>query len=348
MQEQVETREMPCFPPRAELLLRASRHPLAALMRDALDACGVATDETLLLLISGGGDSMAMLLLAAAVRERTDPTLASLASLTIDYGLRAEARAECERAVSFARHLRLTRVESLCVELPTQGNTLENARDARLAAACASCVRLDCTRVVLAHQADDRAESVLLALSRGVAIESLARLLPARQFVDDVGGGHVELLRPLLNARRRQLREFLAELGVAWCDDPSNARRTRGALRSNPATAQLIESIAASTGELCEDAAALLSLRDSIIDEVLREDATSITRERMDQQHIAVRGALLVQLVRACGGEIARVAVHEALTHLANGLRTPKSFACSRGVTLEIDVRSIRAVKRVK
>ena len=119
MQEQVETREMPCFPPRAELLLRASRHPLAALMRDALDACGVATDETLLLLISGGGDSMAMLLLAAAVRERTDPTLASLASLTIDYGLRAEARAECERAVSFARHLRLTRVESLCVELPT-------------------------------------------------------------------------------------------------------------------------------------------------------------------------------------------------------------------------------------
>ena len=62
MQEQVETREMPCFPPRAELLLRASRHPLAALMRDALDACGVATDETLLLLISGGGDSMAMLL----------------------------------------------------------------------------------------------------------------------------------------------------------------------------------------------------------------------------------------------------------------------------------------------
>ena len=90
---------------RDRLLRGASRHPLAAVCAEGLARCGAENGTRLALLVSGGGDSMALLLLVAAIRERSDPSLDSIAVLTIDHGLRPEARDECAAAHALAREL---------------------------------------------------------------------------------------------------------------------------------------------------------------------------------------------------------------------------------------------------
>ncbi|MEO6435385.1 MAG: tRNA lysidine(34) synthetase TilS [Tepidisphaeraceae bacterium] len=70
--------------------------------------------------------------------------------------------------------------------------------------------------VMLAHHADDQAETVLQRLLRGSGPAGLAGM--TRHSV--VAG--VTIVRPLLDVRGRTLREFLIDNGLAWREDPSN------------------------------------------------------------------------------------------------------------------------------
>jgi tRNA(Ile)-lysidine synthase len=73
------------------------------------------------------------------------------------------------------------------------------------------------TRVAVAHTADDQAETVVAHVLRGTGITGLAGIHP-------VFGG---IVRPLLEIRRRELRDYLAALGQAWREDASNEDTTR-------------------------------------------------------------------------------------------------------------------------
>lgn len=78
---------------------------------------------------------------------------------------------------------------------------------------CASKHR--CGRVLLAHHADDQAETVLWNLLRG------SHGLRGMREVQRIGG--LEFHRPLLRWRRGELREWLAERKLSWREDASNA-----------------------------------------------------------------------------------------------------------------------------
>ena len=71
--------------------------------------------------------------------------------------------------------------------------------------------------VLLAHHADDQAETVFHRLLRGSAYAGLAGM--ARR--STVGG--LVILRPLLGVGREALRAHLREAGRAWREDESNA-----------------------------------------------------------------------------------------------------------------------------
>src|SRR5438309_602761 len=72
--------------------------------------------------------------------------------------------------------------------------------------------------VVLAHHADDQAETLLLQLLRGGGPQGLAAMPRHR-------AGRPALLRPLLELTRRTLAAYARARGVAWIDDESNAER---------------------------------------------------------------------------------------------------------------------------
>jgi tRNA(Ile)-lysidine synthase len=156
---------------------------------------------------SGGPDSLALLILTA------DAGLEPVA-VHVDHRLRPESAAEADVVREAARELG---VDSRCVQVDVGpgGNLEARARDARYAALEAARVELGATAVLVAHTADDQAETVLLNVLRGSAASGLAGM-PARR-------GH--LARPLLGARRSDVHAVVAERGIAPVVDPSNEDR---------------------------------------------------------------------------------------------------------------------------
>ena len=166
--------------------------------------------------VSGGGDSVALLHLLAELAERSLLTLAGVAH--VNHRLRRPASDEDER---FCRDLArrfgvpclvesvavadVARSRRVSVELA--GHHLRHAFFARAAA------ELEAGRVALGHTIDDQAETVLLRLIRGAGAAGLSGMRPRAGV----------LVRPLLGVGRAELRRYLADGGVPFREDASNA-----------------------------------------------------------------------------------------------------------------------------
>jgi tRNA(Ile)-lysidine synthetase-like protein len=70
--------------------------------------------------------------------------------------------------------------------------------------------------LLLAHQREDQAETVLLRLLRGAGVAGLAGMPRERAC------GRARLCRPLLETGRAQLRAYAEAEGLRWVEDPSN------------------------------------------------------------------------------------------------------------------------------
>jgi len=82
--------------------------------------------------------------------------------------------------------------------------------------------------VVVAHTADDQAETILHRSLRGTGLAGLAGMASARALSDGVA-----LVRPLLAVRRSVVRAYLESRGQSWAEDATNAdvRYARNFLR---------------------------------------------------------------------------------------------------------------------
>lgn len=171
---------------------------------------------------SGGADSVALLLAA----HRRWP--GKVAAVHVNHGLQAAA-ADFEQLVtatcaSLGVPLHIRRV----VAAHASGDSPEDAaRQARYRALADMAQTHGLSHVLLAQHADDQAETVLLALSRGAGVSGLAGMP-----LEMVRHG-VHFVRPWLTQRSADLRAWLTAQGQAWCDDPSNqdTRYTRNRLR---------------------------------------------------------------------------------------------------------------------
>lgn len=67
-------------------------------------------------------------------------------------------------------------------------------------------------RIAVAHNADDRAETMLFHMFRGSGLKGLSSIRPVRESV----------IRPLLCASRGQIEAYLAEAGLNWREDCTN------------------------------------------------------------------------------------------------------------------------------
>ena len=71
--------------------------------------------------------------------------------------------------------------------------------------------------LLMAHHADDQAETVLFRLLRGSGVAGLAGMPRCRPL------GQGQLARPLLDIERAQLALWAEQAGLRWVEDPSNA-----------------------------------------------------------------------------------------------------------------------------
>jgi tRNA(Ile)-lysidine synthase len=179
----------------------------------------LARGSTLLVATSGGPDSMALL----DVVVRLQKTLGiGVVAHGVDHGLRAEAPAELDLAELHAKASGVPFGRTR-VTVEPGGNLQARAREERLRALLAAAKKVRATAIATAHHADDRAETLLLRLLRGAGPAGLA-VLPARAPVPlDATRTSIELVRPLLRARRADVHAHLERHGLTSATDPSNA-----------------------------------------------------------------------------------------------------------------------------
>jgi tRNA(Ile)-lysidine synthase len=192
--------------------------------------------------VSGGADSLALMLLAHAAGL---PTRA----VHVDHGLRPESGADADSVRRAAATIGVE-VTVRRVIVPPGPNLEARARAARYAALPPG--------VLVAHTADDQAETMLLNLLRGAGVHGLAAMAaPA-------AGRRVQ--RPLLGLRRSETQRLCAAAGWRPVDDESNRdlrfRRNQVRWRLLPLMAEVGRRdpvpVLARQGRILADDAALL------------------------------------------------------------------------------------------
>jgi len=179
--------------------------------------------------VSGGSDSLALVLLADRwARQRGG----SVTALTVDHRLRPQSAAEARMVRSWLAVRDIAHRVLTWREPHSGGGVQAAARAARLRLLGDWCRRKGVLHLMLAHQLEDQAETLLERLSGGSGVDGLAGMPQVRALGLSEGGGGVRILRPLLSVPAERLKATLAAAGQHWVDDPSNRneRFARGRL----------------------------------------------------------------------------------------------------------------------
>jgi tRNA(Ile)-lysidine synthase len=214
--------------------------------------------KALVLAVSGGPDSTALMVLASRWRTamKRGP---ELIAVTVDHGLRAEAKREARDVARLARELGLAhRTLRWRGDKPKAGLP-RAAREARYRLLAQAARKAGASHILTAHTRDDQAETVVMRLARGSGITGLAAMrrvavIPGRErssrarnpeaASEQAAGFRVSasgrsrndellLVRPFLDIAKARLIATLTKSNIAFADDPTNrdAAFTRARLR---------------------------------------------------------------------------------------------------------------------
>jgi len=257
-----------------------------------------APGATLIVAFSGGQDSMCLLHALAHSHRGLN-----LLAVHVDHGLRANSADDAERALALASAVGVA--AQVCrVTVAREKKSLQAAaRSARYAALTQAANDHAATAIVVAHTADDQAETVLLNLLRGSGLLGIASMRM------DERRGNTRLVRPLLRVPRSTTLAYCQHFGLNLVEDASNCTRayTRNRVRLdllplleqfNPA----VRSVLARTAELAVDDNALLEkLALDVLAAVGRSGAFPLATFRA-QPRALQRRVLRVQIEALVGG----------------------------------------------
>jgi len=198
-------------------------------------AASIAPEEKLLLALSGGADSVFLLHLLAAAEPRP-----LVRAVHVDHGLRGEeSRADARFCANLCRALGVP-FALREIELDPEGPSLEaRARQARYAALLEEARGSGHATILTGHHSDDALETLLLRWIRGSGLRgprvqrTVGSARPGFAGPEGGAGEAIRVVRPLLPLRREEVRRLLADRGLRWREDGSNAdpRFTRNRLR---------------------------------------------------------------------------------------------------------------------
>jgi len=252
----------------------------------------LAPGDVVLAAVSAGPDSTALVAALAALRDAG--AIARVVALHVDHRLRPGGAEDAACAAAACARLGVP-FESVPVRVAA-GNVQAQARRSRYAALRAAALRARANRIATGHTRTDQAETVLLRLVRGAGARGLAGIPPRRG----------PFVRPLIDRSRQEGIAWLAELGLPWRDDPTNAtpRFARNRLRLSlwphlVALAPAAERALARAADLAREDERALSARGR----ALVEDAGGgVPLDALAREPIAVRRRAVRRLWRRAGG----------------------------------------------
>jgi tRNA(Ile)-lysidine synthetase-like protein len=308
---------------------------------------------------SGGQDSTCLLHALARARLGLD-----IVAAHVDHGLRADSAADAERVADLARALGVA-VEVRRVDVGGYRKTLpgwsvqQAARAARYQVLATVASSHAARAVLVAHTADDQAETLLINLFRGAGLLGLAgmrmdeTIRPARlgPALPELGAlpDAVRLVRPLLMVTRATTMAYCTELGLPLVEDASNLSRayTRNRVRLdlmpvlegfNPA----IRTVLARTADLAaEEVAALDALVDELHARLARAPAPDVLEYDLRPwraQPRALQRRLLRRGVESLVGgliDVRAAPIDDALDVLRSAAQSP-TYHLPYGVELRV------------
>ena len=162
--------------------------------------------------LSGGADSVA--LFTALLPDIREGKIRAEA-VHVNHGLRG---AESDGDERFCKEMcEKEGIPVSAIRIDLGGKTDEaSAREARYAVFRRLYREKNADGLILAHHADDQAETFLMRLLRGAGPEGLECMKP-----EESACGMV-ILRPMLRLRREEIRNALRQEGIPWREDSSN------------------------------------------------------------------------------------------------------------------------------
>ncbi len=175
----------------------------------------IAPGDRVIVGLSGGADSVCLLVILNELKKEFNM---ELFAVHIHHGLRGS---EADRDSRYAQELSESLgVPFVCVHVKAaeyakeHGMSEEEAgRYLRYHILEQERIRVNGTRIAVAHHAGDQVETVLYNLFRGSGLKGLGGMRPERGVI----------IRPLLFAEKREILEFLEERGISHCEDSTNA-----------------------------------------------------------------------------------------------------------------------------
>jgi tRNA(Ile)-lysidine synthase len=294
--------------------------------------------DRVLVAVSGGPDSVCLL---GVLRELANDLDLTLHIAHLDHMFRGKESADealfvSELATKFGIPATVEKfdVPAYCLERGLSPQ--EGAREMRYAFLQRAAKTVGATRIATGHTANDQAETFLMRLMRGAGVSGLSAIPPARE----------NIIRPLIEATRDEVMEYLKETGLAFVTDPSNAKPvyTRNRIRMevlpvlerfNP---RIVATLAAEAGHLRDEDEAIegycTTLADSIL--VRKENTVFVKRNDFNTLPPAFRRRLLKKASDLAGAEssgLSRIQIDETIAFMA-AARTGRTMGLPPGLTI--------------
>jgi len=203
---------------------------------------GLSRNARYLIGVSGGCDSVTLL------RSLHERGYRKLIVCHLDHGFRARASSTDARFVDrLAKRLEtpcITQRADVGLRARRENLSLETAGRLERHRFFAECSRKTGTSgVLLAHHADDQAETILYNFFRGSGAAGLAGMSTRSEI--RVGRKHLELIRPMLGIPKQAIQDYASARKWSWREDASNASPefTRNRIRHKliPAIEETVE-----------------------------------------------------------------------------------------------------------
>ena len=172
----------------------------------------IEENDHLLLAISGGVDSMVLLHMINNLKEKLS---LNLYIAHVDHQKRLSSKDDRDFVLKTAEELNIPCfVETLDNEI--EGNFHDYAHNLRYEFFYDLAKKHDIDKIVLAHNANDNAETVLMRLTRGSSYEGYRGILEKLYYRD------ILIVRPLLNVSRNDIFVYQQVNLIAYREDPTN------------------------------------------------------------------------------------------------------------------------------
>ncbi len=169
--------------------------------------------------VSGGVDSMCLAYLSKANHL-------NIIAIIVDHKLRHESTEEAELT---KKRLADNGIESVILTWngkKPHSNVHKLARDARYDLIITYCTEHNINYVLMGHNYDDQAETIIMRIMRGTGISGLSGI------PEKTSKQGISFIRPMLDFPRARIKATIEDAKWDWIEDPSNKKYERGYIRN--------------------------------------------------------------------------------------------------------------------